>query len=47
MEALSFMLSHNIQPQRGFYVAFGHDEEVHLCILIIAFFTFYQLIVLG
>ena len=31
MEALQFMLSRGIQPERGFFVAFGHDEEVRSC----------------
>ena len=28
MGALRFMLNKNIQPQRGFFIGFGHDEEV-------------------
>ncbi|CAK8676082.1 unnamed protein product [Clavelina lepadiformis] len=28
LEALSFLISKGIQPQRGFFLAFGHDEEV-------------------
>ncbi|XP_054716323.1 N-fatty-acyl-amino acid synthase/hydrolase PM20D1-like isoform X2 [Uloborus diversus] len=27
LEALEFLLLHGYQPQRSFYVAFGHDEE--------------------
>lgn len=27
LEALEFMLEKNIQPERSFYIAFGHDEE--------------------
>ena len=30
MEALRFMINKGVQPQRGFYIAFGHDEEVNL-----------------
>nr|CAB3264962.1 probable carboxypeptidase PM20D1 [Phallusia mammillata] len=28
LEALNFLLSRGIRPQRGFYLAYGHDEEV-------------------
>lgn len=28
MEALEFLLEHNYQPKRSFYIGFGHDEEV-------------------
>ena len=28
LEALNYRISQGIQPERGFYVAFGHDEEV-------------------
>ncbi|GFO28852.1 N-fatty-acyl-amino acid synthase/hydrolase pm20d1.1 [Plakobranchus ocellatus] len=28
LEATEFLLSRNIQPNRSFYIAFGHDEEV-------------------
>ena len=26
LEALNYRISQGIQPERGFYVAFGHDE---------------------
>ena len=27
MESLEYLLKNNFQPQRSFYIAFGHDEE--------------------
>ena len=31
LEALQFLLKHGHRPQRSFFLAFGHDEEVSLC----------------
>ena len=29
MEALEYMLQLGVQPTRGFYLAFSHDQEVN------------------